>query len=233
MLFAFLLHPSWFDYDVTSSWLLKDDNSVWANEMENTVEHSECQPDIKRRRKKKPKQPLKWRWPAPFLLCDEGRHNLKLQKWLRHNLLGHLKIIFLPRTLAAFLVLLTVKQRTLSTTFQSLCQAWTNHYTSTGLRPLFCSPSSTFWFPLFCKIPSKSYLLQKNFSMFWPSVCVLMRSVFTPHFLVSLASLYAWWASALPSARNWQLVAGLGDTEGQKTTGQSCWDFVTRIRMHK
>lgn len=61
--------------------------------------------------------------------------------------------------------------------------------------------------------------------MFWPAIGVLMRSVFTPHFLVSLASLYAWWASALPSARNWQIVAGLEDTEGQKTNRQICWDF--------
>lgn len=64
--------------------------------------------------------------------------------------------------------------------------------------------------------------------MFWPAVCVLMRSVFTPHFLVLLASLYAWWASALPCARNWQIVAGVGDTEGPKTNGQSCWDFVDK-----
>lgn len=47
MLFAFLLHPSWFDYYVMSGWLLKDYNSAWVSEMQSTVELSECQLDIK------------------------------------------------------------------------------------------------------------------------------------------------------------------------------------------
>lgn len=123
-------------------------------------------------------------------------------------------------------MVLTSKQGTVTTPLVTLASL-THHHTCADKRlpPRPPSPSPTFWL-----LPSPAGRLHPISSRKIPSVLgliwILTWSFFSSCFPIPVALLCARRASPLPSATDYQRIAGLRYPQDQKINMQSHWDFV-------